>query len=138
MNRRGGMIVEAAIVFPVIILTVIALLYMLIYFYNQTSEQVDMHRMLRSECGAICENMYYKRKDESQIPVYRKNGKIYCYSSVNMDSKGIMEHSTKSLTAEKYLIDETFVVRRADMTDLHGEDSFGGETEKKIEGLGYE
>lgn len=139
MNKKGGMMVEAAVVFPVIILALLAVLYMLIYFYSQVGEQVKMHIKLRSECGLICENMYYGNQDDSQITFYRDGNSIYCYSSVDSYGSNMLENWGKELSAEKYLIDETAVVRMVDLAgNVAGEFADEHMEGSEMEGIEYE
>lgn len=120
MNKKGSIIAEAAMVFPVIILSLIAVIYILIYFYDQTGEQVKMHMVLRSESGRMCDNMYYDNQDADGMTVYRKNNKIYSYKMVSLGKNGLLEAREKSLYAEKYLIDEAAIVRMADIMGSEG------------------
>lgn len=120
MNKKGSAVVEAAMVFPVMLLAVIAVLYMLIYFYNQVDKQVELHITLRSENGKICDNMYYENRICNNLSVYRKGALLYGYSTISMEEKGILEGREKLLYGEKYLIDETLVVRMADLAGTAG------------------
>ena len=115
MNKKGSAIVEAAMVFPVVILAVMSVIGALVYFYVQIGEQVEMHMVLRSESGAICENLYYSEGNVDDRAVYRKNGKLYCYGTVQRDRKWLMPEAEKQLYAEKYILDDTLVIRTADL-----------------------
>lgn len=120
MNRKGSAIVEAAMVFPVMFLSIIAVLYMLIYFYNQVENQIELHMMLRSENGAICNNMYYDNQLDDNLSVYRKGTVIYSYSTTTMADKGLLKGREKQIYAEKYIINEVMVIRMADLTEIEG------------------
>ena len=51
-NKRGSYIVEAAIVLPMVILSVITVVLIVMFFYSQVTEQSRMHITLRGEAGA--------------------------------------------------------------------------------------
>lgn len=122
MNKKGGAIVEAAMVFPVMLLAVIAVLHMLIYFYNQVDRQAELHMTLRLENGAICNNLYYENQPQNGLSVYRKGRSIYSYDTIRMKKRGLLEERETMLYAEKYLIDDTMVVRMADIVRAEGTD----------------
>lgn len=113
-NKAGSAIAEAAIVFPVIIMSIIAVIYIYLYLYDQLSSQVKMHCVLRTESGVICGNMFTDNLYE-ELAVYRKGGRIYCYSDISIEAGGLLKGAERQIYAEKYLIDETRVVRAADL-----------------------
>lgn len=45
-NRRGDEIVEAAMVLPIMILTILSLILLMIYFYARLETQCELHREL--------------------------------------------------------------------------------------------
>lgn len=114
MNRKGGAIVEAALVFPVMILTIIAVLWMLVFFYQHIEKKTDMHIALRSESGAICGNMNYIDY-ASDLQVYQSAQGIYCYDMVQFESKGILSGKEKEIQARKYLINEVDLIWITDL-----------------------
>lgn len=116
MNRRGSAIVEASMVFPIMLLSLMAVIYMMIYFYNNVGEQVKLHTALRAESGSICENFYYTNRADADLTVYKQGRKIYGFGRVEAKRAGILQEKSRSIRAEKYLIDETMIVRIADLT----------------------
>jgi len=116
-NKKGAVIVEAAMVFPLVIITVITLIFMMIYFYSQLNERVDMHIMLRAESGSICENVYYDNKVNDSFPIYMKSQQIYSNSIVDVEGNLIMRKRDKQIEARKYLIDECKYVRMTDILE---------------------
>lgn len=115
-NKKGSAIAEAAVVFPVIILSILAVMYMFIYFYDQVAQQTRVHSALRSEAGLICGNMYKKHNDGQELPVYRKGETVYCYGYAASDGTGMLESRRKRIYAEKYLADGAAVVRLTDFS----------------------
>ena len=115
MNKKGNAIVESALIFPLVILTVMALIYMMVYFYGQLSDKVDMHIALRAEGGELCENMYYKDIEDNGFVIYKEAQQIYSSGNSYMQRKGLLDAREKTFTARKYLIDETRYVRLLDV-----------------------
>ncbi len=115
MNKRGSTVVEAAMVFPVMILAVMSVIGILIYFYAQIGQQIGIHMALRAESGRICENIYYKEHPDTDLAVYKKSGKLYCYGTAVSEQRWLLPAGEKKLYGEKYLLDETLIIRMADM-----------------------
>ena len=111
MNKRGGVIAESAMVFPMVVLSVAALITMMSYFYMQLGERVDMHIMLRAESGEVCENMFYGNLNDEQYPVYKKTQQLYSEGNMHFRNNGILKKREKKISARKYLIDEAEFVR---------------------------
>ena len=103
--------VESTMVFPLIILTLTALIYMMIFFYDQLGSRVDMHMMLRAESGVLCENMFYGNTPEAEFPVHKETQQIYSSGTAVSQKKGLLAGRSKEFSARKYLIDEAKFVR---------------------------
>ena len=46
MNKRGDEIVEAAMVLPILILTILSLILLIVYYFACLNVQVDLHRQM--------------------------------------------------------------------------------------------
>lgn len=117
--------VEAALIFPMVILTVTALIYILLFFYQMTDTRAKMHIALRSESGKINETVFYEKDPEEPFPIYRKGEELNSYGVICFTQEGILKRQKKELSARKFLIDEVRNIRLADL--LEG----AGESEKK-------
>lgn len=123
MNRKkGSAMVEAAVVFPVIILSLLTVIYIFIYFYDNVREQVSVHSVLRYEAGLIGGNIYKKDQKESELPVYRQGDRIYCCSTAASEAMGLIGPAERKIYAEKYIIDEASAIRLADFTEAELEE----------------
>lgn len=109
--------VEAAMVFPIMILTILAVLWMLVYFYQQIDSKVNLHMVLRAESGAVCGNFNYVNL-ESDLQTYRSAQQIYGYDTVQLENKGILGSREKEIRAGKYLIDEAQLIRITNLTKI--------------------
>lgn len=116
MNKKGGAIVESVMVFPLVVFSLMALIYMMIYFYDQLENRVDMHIMLRAECGEVCDNMDYGDRGESAVPIYKKAQQLSSYDVISITGNEMLNAHSKSIEARKYLIDEVKFIRSINAT----------------------
>lgn len=117
MNKKGSIIVEAAMIFPLVFMSVMILIFMMIYFYSQLSERTDIHILLRSESGKVCDNMFYGNEVKSDFPVYKKAQQIYSEGTFNMSNRFFLNSREKQITARKYIIDESRFVRLKSLSE---------------------
>ena len=75
-SRRGSYIMEAALVLPVIILTVITTVFIIMFFYSQATEQSRLHIALRYEAGMISEKSVSFADAETDAEIYTKKRAI--------------------------------------------------------------
>ena len=55
LNKKGSYVIEAAVVLPVIMLSVITAILIIMFFYTQMTEQCRLHEFLRAESGKVTE-----------------------------------------------------------------------------------
>lgn len=115
MGRKGNAAVEAAMVFPLVILSVVALIYMMLYFYQQTETRAEMHIALRAENGRLTETVFYGKEPKEPFPVYRKAGRIYSQGTLTFTKTGLLRSGGKELFARKYIVDEAGFIRLTDL-----------------------
>ena len=53
LNKKGSYVIEAAVVLPVIMLSVITAILIIMFFYTQMTEQCRLHEVLRAEAGRM-------------------------------------------------------------------------------------
>lgn len=51
MNQKGGAMVEATLVFPIIILSLIAVIGILLFLFEEAATQAELHLVIRTEVG---------------------------------------------------------------------------------------
>ncbi|MBQ6401527.1 MAG: hypothetical protein IJI20_04490 [Firmicutes bacterium] len=96
-NRRGGVTMEAALVLPMVILTVITCILICTFFYTLTAEQSRMHMALRQNAGALTGHTAYPEgeiKWEGQIETQKKGifKTVRGKERVPMKTRGILAH----------------------------------------------
>ena len=73
-SNRGNYIMEAAVVLPMVILSVITVVLIMMFFYTQVTEQSRMHIALRGEAGAAAGRTSYV---DAKQAAERFKGEIY-------------------------------------------------------------
>lgn len=102
MNKKGSEMVEASLVLPIIILTVLSLIMLIIYFYACLETQVRTHHSL------------IEYADNSQAIFLIKDKKEETSSKVGGIISIIMRRRRDS---KIYVINETAVIRIGDFFD---------------------
>lgn len=107
--------VETAIVFPLVVLAVTALIQILIFFYQLTEVNVKMHLALRAESGTLSKTIFYGERETSPYPIYRKGSRLYYSAKLAFLPKGILRQIHKELWARQYINREAAAVRGAEL-----------------------
>lgn len=93
-SKRGSYIMEAALVLPIIILTVITTVFIIMFFYSQATEQSRLHIALRYEAGMIAEKSVSFTDTERDAEFYTKKwaigGKAFGKKYLIMPYKGML------------------------------------------------
>lgn len=97
-SKKGSYIMEAAIVFPVVILVTVTVVLVIMFFYSQMAQRSQLHIILRSEAGMMTgKTVYYHARtlaDETEAELYRRKsafgGSVYGKQYLIMPNKGIL------------------------------------------------
>lgn len=102
-NRRGDEFVEAAMVLPVLILTILSMILLMLFFFSCLQDQTDMHRsMLARSAGS-----------EKTFQVCRDSVRTSRHAG------GIVDMLLRRDTAGRlYIIDEADFIRAGDLLEL--------------------
>lgn len=118
MNQKGSTIVEASLVFPIIILSIMAMIAILMFLFEEAAAQAELHLVIRTEAGRQT-GTFHGSSGSSTVSVGRgfygihsvMNGK----SSVTFEEIEILPLPVhKSLVAYQHLIDERKYARYID------------------------
>ena len=71
-NKKGSYILEAAIVLPVIILTVITAVLIIMFFYTQMTEQCRLHTEVRKAASMVTDKTTEKVYDKKYLIMEHK------------------------------------------------------------------
>lgn len=116
MNKKGAAMVEAAVVFPLVILAVISVICILIFLYNGVEMQCKMHMALRAEAGEVTETVNYIQQPDFVAPITRKGQhKLETKSQLKMGKRGLLFGGAKLFQETCYLSNGTDQVRKRDL-----------------------
>lgn len=114
-NRKGSVIVEAAIYFPLVIAAVISVLYITIGLYQSVALQTSIHLALRQAVGEAsgtvirAERVTVFEQEEQRIGL-RKTFSITEEKTYAIDTI-FRKELTKQETGRSYVIDEVGMLR---------------------------
>jgi hypothetical protein len=111
--------VEAAVVLPVVILCVMAVIYILVFLYSEVAAGAKIHVAANAEMGKQTGVSVTKKHIPHGVSVYEGgsvSGKVYfADSSVRFRRSGILRHSfTKQIRTYTYEVDEKKLIRYTD------------------------
>jgi hypothetical protein len=114
-SKKGTTMVEAAMIFPLVIAGVIAVLYIVIGMYQSLSLQSSLHLALRKECGERTQTVY--RMEEMQ-DFKAETGRNGIRPVVKMKAEReyqihiiLQDRITRKEEGRSYLIDEPELIR---------------------------
>lgn len=118
MNRRGSAILEATLVFPVLLFAMMALIGIQIFLFKDASSQATLHQTVRTEAGR--ETHTYEGQPGSTQVVCKEGfeGIIRVMRGENIasfdGSFALIRNVQKTQKARLYLTDERKYARLAD------------------------
>lgn len=117
-DQKGSTFVEAAIVMPLVIMSLISVVMVAVFLAETLFMQVNMHSCIRYRSGMMSEtgNSYYSGETFS-VTEGRKNLCRTVRSDKRSERRGgflLPELLDKKLTAEGYVIDEKEIIRITD------------------------
>lgn len=120
-NKRSGQtMVEAAVVLPIVILSVVAIVYILSFMYSEVAESAKTHVASNAEMGKetgvsitnkhIPRNVSVSKSSSGLGSVYHSSG------TVRFRKKGLFQKSfTKRIESTTYEVDEKKLIRYTDI-----------------------
>ena len=102
-NKRGDEFVEAAMVLPVLILTILSMILLMLFFFSCLQAQTDMHR----------EMLAYSANSEKTFQIHRQNTETSRHAGGIVD---MLLH--KAVDGRLYIINEADFIRAGDLLDL--------------------
>lgn len=102
-NRRGDEFVEAAMVLPVLILTILSMILLMLFFFSCMQDQTDMH----------CRMLAHGAESGRTFQIYRDSVRTSRHAG------GIVDMLLRRNTDGRlYIIDEADFIRAGDLLDL--------------------
>jgi hypothetical protein len=114
-SKKGATMVEAAMIFPLVIAAVVAVLYIVLSLYQSLSLQTSLHLALRKECGELSQTVY--RQEAIKTFQSEKNW-VGIRPVVRMEAEKeyrvntlFKDHITRKEEGRYYVIDEAELIR---------------------------
>lgn len=118
-SKKGSTIVEASMIFPLVIAGVMAVLYIVIGMYSSLSLQSSVHLALRNESGRLSETVYRDEEGTSFKLEKSRLGLRAIVAAEEIRSYQTSQLFTKKITrlesGRSYVIDEAELVRRVNL-----------------------
>lgn len=110
MNTKGGAMVEATVVFPIIILTLMSLISIMMFLFEDAASQADLHNALRCAAGQKT-GTYFGSPGSSRVSMDTDYEGIYRVmkgrTTVMFEGDHLLRRSfQKPMAAYLYLTDE--------------------------------
>ncbi|HYE69565.1 MAG TPA: TadE family protein [Anaerovoracaceae bacterium] len=123
-SKKGTTMVEAAMIFPLVIACVIAVIYIIINLYQALTLQTSLHLALRKESGEFSQTVY--RQEEIKEYQWEKD-RVGIRPVIRMEEAGEYRINTffksrikRIEKGRSYVIDEAELIR---ILSLKGEES---------------
>lgn len=131
-EKKGTTIVEAAVVFPLVILTVITCVLVCMFFYSQTISQSALHIEMRNYAGQISGHTVYLGSGAGSHPL---GGSSFGNGSLEGGSfgSGSLADSRASITKEKRGL--FYIVRGKENVSMKNKGILSGRTDQTIESI---
>lgn len=114
-SRKGTVMVEAALIFPLVSAAVAAVIYIVICLYSSLSLQASLHRNIRNECGEFSQTVYRNEKIRNYDTVMGMEGIRPVIRTEEETEYGMPSlyklHLIKKERGRSYVIDEAELVR---------------------------
>lgn len=118
-NKKGSSMVEAALVFPMVVLTVMAVIFILVFMFQQVACNARLHLALNATMGRETGTVETYRNTPVNVKPYKAFHAIsecyYAESGLQFRKKGVLLNSfTKTLESRVYSVDEKKFIRYTD------------------------
>ena len=116
-NKRGSLIAEAAIVFPVVLIVLLIVIYILITLYIQASTSARDHLALRKEAGIQTEKVI-RHESFANLAPSDKFGRVPFQEGAEItEGRRYLDRLLLTDNSRVFVIDEVSHIRWADLID---------------------
>ncbi|MCL2437457.1 MAG: pilus assembly protein [Clostridiales bacterium] len=114
-SKRGSAIAEAAVVFPIVIIAVLTVVYILIVLYTDAAESARDHLALRNESDTRTETVD-RRNNFINVTPEDRFGRMPFQETVDIfDGARLLDRLLFTDRSRVYVIDEVAYIRRIDL-----------------------
>ena len=115
MNKRGNAIAEAAVVFPVVIIVVLTVIYILIALYTDAAEDARDHLALRKESGIKTETVGREDDYKSIMPEDKFGRRPFQEPVEIIEALKFPDRVLFTDRSRVYVVDEAEYIRKVDL-----------------------
>lgn len=114
-NKKGSTFVEAAVIMPLVILTVISVFYILINLYESVEIKGRLHSQICREAGYSSETFDFSPVNKEKFKIYSDKKQVKG-NGIRMQSSGglLKQPEEQTETGHNYIIVEEDIIRKAD------------------------
>ena len=120
-SKKGGLIAEAAVVFPVVLISVLAVVHILIAMYMETSYSARDHMALRHESGVSTQTVERTNEYRQLIPQDKFGRAPFKENAEITGEFRLPDHLLLAERGRVYVIDEAGYIRKIDLLNKLGE-----------------
>ena len=118
-SKRGTTMVEAALIFPLVILTVMTVIFILTFMFQEVAGHSRLHLALNAEMGKETGTVETFKNVPAEVRPYKSfHGVSECYlaeKDLRFTKKGLLSGSfTKVMESRVYSVDEKKFIRYTD------------------------
>ena len=116
-GKKGGLIAEAAVVFPVVLIVVMTVVHILITLYIEAAYSSRDHLALRYESGVRTETVERADEYRSLVPDDKFGRVPFMESAEIIDGYKFPDNLLYAERGRLYVIDETCYIREIDLVN---------------------
>lgn len=118
-NKKGATLVEASLIFPLVIAAVMAVIYIIILIYESFSLQSSLHLFLRDQSSQLSDTIYR----EEELRNYEINHEFHSFRPI-ITGEEVQKYKAGNLIINEimrtekgrfYVIDEAEFIRKASL-----------------------
>lgn len=113
-SKRGSTMVEAAVVFPLVILSIVSVAYMMIGMFQLACEASMFHTALREEAGFLTQTYEISPKSVRNYDIARKPDRVSSEAEVSIRRGALIKEGRYTLEGYAYRINEEDYIRKCD------------------------
>ena len=113
-SKRGSTMVEAAVVFPLVILSIVSVAYMMIGMFQIVSEISMFHTALREEAGLLTQTYEISPKSVRDYDFSGRSDRVSSKTEVRFRRGALLDEGIFEMEGYAYRIKEEDYIRKCD------------------------
>lgn len=113
-SKRGSTMVEAAVVFPMVILALVSVVYIMISMFEVTQQVSMLHTKVREEAGYTTETYSFSPVSSKEFNVQNGLLTVKGETTVKNEKGALLKSGSMRINTSAYKIREEDFIRKAD------------------------